>query len=126
DVLAEVTRRFITVATQQEQLQLARKAAQLAQQTVNGAQRRVDAAKSPHAELDRARIALDRARLDQRRAEAELDSARLQLAATWGESKPVIKGLPMGEVQADLFSLPAPDDFDVLATRLDVLPLAEN
>lgn len=120
DVLAEVTRRFITVATQQEQLQLARKAAQLAQQTVNGAQRRVDAAKSPHAELDRARIALDRARLDQRRAEAELDSARLQLAATWGESKPVIKGLPMGEVQADLFSLPAPDDFDVLATRLDV------
>lgn len=122
DVLAEVTRRFITVATQQEQLQLARKATQLAQRTVNGAQRRVDAAKSPHAELDRARIALDRAKLDERRAETELDTARRQLAATWGESKPVINGRLMGEVQADLFSLPAPDAYEALSVRLASSP----
>ncbi len=122
DVLAEVTRRFISVATQQEQLQLARKATQLAQRTVNGAQRRVDAAKSPHAELDRARIALDRAKLDERRAETELDTARRQLAATWGESKPVISGRLMGEVQADLFSLPDAGDFESLSTRLASSP----
>src|SRR3546814_2388623 len=56
DVLAEVTRRFITVATRQEQLALAREALKLAEKTVSGARTRVDAAKSPHAELDRASI----------------------------------------------------------------------
>src|SRR3546814_10691572 len=76
DVLAEVTRRFITVATRQEQLALAREALKLAEKTVSGARTRVDAAKSPHAELDRASIGLDRARLDERRAIVQLDTDR--------------------------------------------------
>jgi cobalt-zinc-cadmium efflux system outer membrane protein len=118
DVLAEVTRRFITVAARQEQLRLAHKAVELAGQTVAGSEKRVNAAKSPHAELDRARIALDRARLGERASAVELDTARKQLAATWGESQPVIAGQIVGEVKADLFTLPPTGDYNELATRL--------
>lgn len=118
DVLAEVTRRFIGVATRQAQVRLADDTVELAQETVAGSENRVKAAKSPHAELDRARIALDRAKLDQRRAVIELDTARKQLAATWGESQPAIGGRPFGAVSADLYALPEPGDFDELVARL--------
>lgn len=118
DVLAEVTRRFIGVATRQEQVRLAASAVKLAEETVAGSDNRVKAAKSPHAELDRARIALDRARLDQRRAVIELDTSRKQLSATWGESQPVIAGKPFGAVSADLFAVPEAGNFDELASRL--------
>ncbi len=118
DVLAEVTRRFIAVATRQEQARLADSAVTLAEHTVGGAERRVNAAKSPHAELDRARIALDRARLDRGRAVLELDTARRQLAATWGQSQAAIDGRAFGEVAADFYQLPAAGDFDELLTRL--------
>lgn len=118
DVLAEVTRRFVVVAQRQQQLQLARSAVGLAEKTVEASERRVNAAKSPHAELDRARIALDRARLEERAALVELDTARKQLAATWGASQPVIEGKAFGEVRADLFALPPTGDFPALAAQL--------
>lgn len=122
DVLAEVTRRFITVAARQEQLELAQRAVELAQQTVIGSERRVNAAKSPHAELDRARIALDRARLAERAEAVELDTARKQLAASWGETQPVLNGQLLGEVKADLFQLPPAGDYAELVARLGANP----
>jgi cobalt-zinc-cadmium efflux system outer membrane protein len=122
DVLAEVARRFIAVAARQDLLRLAQRGVELAQQTVDGSKRRVDAAKSPHAELDRARIALDRARLAERSSAAELDAERQQLAATWGESRPVIGGREMGDVQADLYALPEMVDYSALVARLATNP----
>lgn len=122
DVLAEVTRRFIAVAQRQQQVRLARSAAEFAAKTVSASEHRVNAAKAPHAELDRARIARDRFRLEERAAEVDLDTARKQLAATWGESQPVIDGQVIGEVQADLFALPPTGDFAELATRLAANP----
>lgn len=122
DVLAEVTRRFIAVAQRQQQVRLARSAAEFAVRTVAASERRVNAAKAPHAELDRARIARDRFRLEERAAEVDLDTARKQLAATWGESQPVIDGQLIGEVRADLFALPPTGDFAELVTRLDATP----
>ncbi len=122
DVLAEVTRRFITLAARQEQLNLARNALDLAQRTVAGSERRVNAAKSPHAELDRARVAYDRAKLDEARALVGIETARKQLAATWGESEAVIDGQPFTEVQADLYTTPAPREFAELLRRLDANP----
>lgn len=122
DVLAEVTRRFIAVATAQERLRLAQRGSELAAQTVAGSQRRVNAAKSPHVEFDRAQIAHDRAQLAQRRAAIELDAARKQLAAMWGESQPVIDGQPFGEVRGDLFVLPPTGDFGELLARLKANP----
>lgn len=122
DVLAEVTRRFITLAARQEQLKLARSALDLAQRTVAGSERRVNAAKSPHAELDRARVAFDRAKLDESRALVEIDTARRQLAAMWGESEPVIEGQPIADVQSDLFAMPPTGDFTELLNRLAANP----
>jgi len=118
DVLAEVTRRFIVVAQRQQQLQLARTATEIADKTVAASERRVNAAKSPHVELDRALIARDRARLEELAVGVELDTARKQLAATWGESEPTLNGQPIGEVRADLFTLPPAGDFATLVTRL--------
>lgn len=118
DLLAEVTRRFITVAARQERLELARRAGELARQTMATTERRVTAAKAPHAEFDRARIALDRAKLAERASAIELDTARRQLAATWGETLPVLAGRPMGAVQARLFDLPATGDYDDLVVRV--------
>ena len=118
DVLADVTRRFIAVAERQERLRLAKTATALAERTVAGADRRVQAAKSPHVELDRANIALSRARLEEQRAFVELDTARLQLAALWGERHALINGQPFGSIRADLFTLPEVGDFSELTQRL--------
>lgn len=122
DVLADVTRRFIAVAARQEHVRLTLRAVALAEQTADGSERRVNAAKAPHAELDRARIALDRARLDQKRAGLQLEAARKQLAATWGESQPVIGDRRFGEVAADLFVAPQTGDFEELVERLAANP----
>ncbi len=122
DVLAEVTRRFIAVAQRQQRMRLARSAAELAARTVAASERRVSAAKAPHAELDRARIARDRFRLEERAALIDLDTARKQLAATWGESQPVMDGQVIGEVQANLFTLPPTGEFTELVTRLAANP----
>jgi cobalt-zinc-cadmium efflux system outer membrane protein len=122
DVLAEVTRRFIAVAGHQERLRLAHTARELAEQTLAASDHRVNAAKSPHAELDRAHIALDRARLDERRASVKLEAARKQLAATWGESQPIIAGQTVGRVEADLFTLPPTGDYAELLARLAANP----
>jgi cobalt-zinc-cadmium efflux system outer membrane protein len=118
DVLAEVTRRFIAVAGRQEQLKLARTATTITEGTVTAAERRVNAARSPHAELDRARIALDRARLEEQRAVMELEVARGQLAASWGESTPTFNGQALGEIRADVFSMPPVGDFTALNARV--------
>ena len=122
DVLAEVTRRFIEVASRQEHLRLTGTARDLAQQTIAATEKRVNAAKSPHAELDRAHIALDRAELAERRAAAGLDAARQQLAASWGESRPVIAGIPFGMVEANLYHLPPTGDYTELLGRLNASP----
>lgn len=122
DVLAEVTRRFITVAEREQQLALVRSAVELAEKVVAASERRVNAAKAPHAEVDRARIALDRTQLEERGALVNLDIARRQLAASWGESDATIEGQPFGAVEADLFTPPPIGDFSTLLARLAANP----
>lgn len=113
DVLAEVTRRFIHVASDQAQLALTRSATALVQTTVEGVTRRVQAGKSPEVELIRARAALTRARIDQQHAEHELTSSRTRLAAMWGDTAPAF-----GPVSADLYALADPIPFEELLRRL--------
>ncbi len=117
DVLAEVTRRYIHLATDQEQLKLARRATELAQKTLAGVGQRVTAAKSPEVELHRARIALTRVKVEQEHAEHKLLSSRRKLAAMWGENDPRFDA-----VSADLFSLRRPGEFEALVTRLKANP----
>jgi outer membrane protein, heavy metal efflux system len=117
DVLAEVTRRFIHVASDQAQLELTRRGAQLTQTTVDGVTRRVQAGRSPDVELIRAQAALTRAHIDQRHAEHELLASRRKLAAMWGEPEAVF-----GAVVADLYQLVPPAEFDALVSRLKENP----
>jgi outer membrane protein, heavy metal efflux system len=113
DALAEVARRFIHVASDQQQLELTQLATRLAQETVTEVDRRVKAAKSPAVELSRARIVLSRARVEQEHSEHELLTSRRRLAAMWGD-----RNADFERVQADLFMLPQVTDFDALALQL--------
>ena len=117
DVLAEVSRRFIHVAADQDHLRLTQKATELAQQTVAAVEARVKAAKSPEAELHRARITLARAEVEQEHAEHELLSSRRKLAAMWGATQ-----ISSESVSADLYALPEAGDFDELLARLQKNP----
>ena len=117
DVLAEVTRRFIHVAGDQEQLALTQNATALARETVQAVTVRVNAAKAPDAELRRARITLARAEVEQEHAEHELGTSRRKLAAMWGDGE-----ARFGAVTADLYTLPRPAPFESLLARLDANP----
>lgn len=117
DVLADVTRRFIDVAAQQDQLLLTRRATELAEKTHSAISARVDAARSPLAEQSRATIALGRARLEQKQAEQTLLTAHRRLAALWGSTDP-----RFGDVKTDLFDLPAVAGFDDLIARVKTNP----
>lgn len=117
DILAEVARRFIHVASDQEQVALARAGTELAQKTLRAVETRVRAAKSPAVEMHRAQIALTRAQLEEEHAEHELLSSRHKLAAMWGDGDAELDG-----VRADLFALPAPAEFSALVARLKTNP----
>jgi cobalt-zinc-cadmium efflux system outer membrane protein len=112
DVLAEVTRRFIHVASDQEHLVVTRRATALAEENVVAATTRVAAARAPEVELRRARITLARAGVEQEHAEHELLSSRRLLAAMWGDSDAAFE-----RVSADLYTLPASESYEALVAR---------
>lgn len=117
DVLAEVTRRFIDVAEQQEQLLLARRNTELADKTLRAISARVEAARSPLAEKSRASIAANRARLDEKNALQNLLSSRQRLSALWGSTEP-----RFGDAKTQWFDLPTVAGFDQLVTRVKSNP----
>jgi outer membrane protein, heavy metal efflux system len=122
DVLAEVTRRFIAVAELQARRELAQRAVAVAEETQRSAMQRVAAARAPHVEQDRAAVALEHARLDARQVQGQLEAARRTLAAMWGASDAQLGNSPIEAVQADLFHLPAVDEFPALMQRLEQNP----
>ena len=117
DVLADVTRRYLTVVLAQERLALSQTALDLAEETHSVMAQRVKAARSPRAEQSRAAIARARSRLDRERARQALDAARQQLAAMWGSDQ-----ARFTTAVADLYALPAVDDFDSLASGMAQTP----
>jgi cobalt-zinc-cadmium efflux system outer membrane protein len=117
DVLAEVTRRFIDVAEQQEQLLLTRRNTELAEKTLSAIAARVEAARAPLAEQSRATIAQGRARLEQQQAEQALLTAHRRLAALWGSTEP-----RFGDAKTEMFDLPAVASFENLMARLQSSP----
>ena len=118
EVLAELGRRFIDVASNQKQIELTEMATRLARDTVTEVERRVKAARSPDVELHRARITLARAQVEQEHAEHELRTSRRKLAAMWGARD----ADDFGVVRADLFVLPQVGDYDELVRRLAQSP----
>jgi outer membrane protein, heavy metal efflux system len=114
DVLAEVTRRLIHVAADQEHLELTMRATRLAEDNVAAATARVAAARAPDVELRRARVTSARAAVEQEHAEHELSTSRRKLAAMWGDGEPTFE-----RVRADLYALPQSDEsYEGLVARL--------
>lgn len=117
DVLAETARRFVSLASQQEEHKLTHLAVELAEKTATAVDRRVAAAKSPIAERDRAAVAVERAKSADSHAEHELQAARYDLAASWGAARP-----DFSTATADLYALPPISDYETLLTRLETTP----
>jgi cobalt-zinc-cadmium efflux system outer membrane protein len=113
DVLAEVTRRLIHVAADQEHLALTMRATALAEENVTAAAARVAAARAPEVELRRARVTSARAAVEQEHAEHELLTSRRKLAAMWGDNDATFE-----RVGADLYALPPDEGYETLLARL--------
>jgi len=116
DLLAETTRRFIHVVTDQERLTLAKDSYALSEKTLNVVKRRVAAGKSPNAELRRAINAVARKALELEHAKHELATSRVKLAIIWGDTTPLFIS-----ADANLFLLEPTRSFDEV-----VLLLANN
>jgi cobalt-zinc-cadmium efflux system outer membrane protein len=117
DMLAEVTRRFIHVAADQEHLGVTMRATALADDTVAAASARVAAARAPDVELRRARITRARAGVEQEHAEHELLTSRRKLAAMWGDTEARFE-----RVGGDLYALPPSEGYEQLVSRLEGNP----
>jgi cobalt-zinc-cadmium efflux system outer membrane protein len=117
DVLAEVTRRFIEVVTAQERVRFAAESSKLAQQTLETTAARVEAGRAPVAEASRARIAVTRAAIDERRAGADLRSARYALASLWGDVEPAFT-----TASADIFAVSPVEPFPALVEQIERNP----
>jgi outer membrane protein, heavy metal efflux system len=117
DVAAETARRFLTVLAHQRELDELHKAAQLAEETHTTAQARVAAAKAPTAEAARAYAQLARVRLEEEHGEHELATAKLRLAAMWGEGGNATQST-VAIVRGDLLGLPPLREFSSLRAQL--------
>lgn len=117
DMLAEVTRRFIHVASDQAHLAVTERATALADENVEAATARVAAARAPEVELRRARVTRARAAVEQEHAEHELLASRRLLAAMWGDSDATFD-----RVSADLYALPPSEGYETLVARLVSTP----
>ncbi len=117
DLLAETTKRFIEVVTDQQRLANAKESIGIAVRTRQVVEKRVNAGKSPTAELRRAQIALSRSELKLEHARHTLDTARLKLATLWGETQ-----LSYATADADLFEIEQAASFESLASLLERNP----
>jgi len=117
DLLAETTKRFIHIITDQERLAIAEDSLTLANQTLKVVKRRVDAGRTPNAELRRAKITLARKQLDLEHAEHELATTRLKLTTLWGKTQ-----VTFTAAKANLFNVEKTIPFEMLAQLLERNP----
>lgn len=79
---------FFDLVSAQDRLELARGSRELAQRATSVAARRVAAGRASPVEEARARVAEATARIEYSQANAERETARMRLAALWGDSGP--------------------------------------
>lgn len=111
-IAAQAAERYIVVVGDQERLAVLRSHLALAQANKNLLARWIEAGRGSDAEGLQAEVALIEARLRVEDAEHELDSARVTLAALWGESDPRF------DANGDLDTLPAVAPLAELEARL--------
>lgn len=117
DVAADIARRFVATAAQQERLSVARDAVGIAEKARAAVEQRVRAAAAPEAERHRANVTVAEARLDLEDATHALDTARHELAAAIGLPQP-----DFSRVAAVLYTTPESAPLDDLIARLDAGP----
>ena len=94
-LLAEVAGRYADVLAAQRLVGLAQESLVLTEQVAESIGRRVEAGDAPAVERTRAAVPVATAKIELRRAQRSLESARVQLALTWGSSSPsfvVVRG----------------------------------
>jgi outer membrane protein, heavy metal efflux system len=87
EVLKGTSAAFVDVLAAQSSLQLKQDSLAIAEAAVPATRTRVDAGKAAAVELVRAQTAVGSARIELEEAKRELQTARLNLAAQWGEKK---------------------------------------
>ena len=117
DLLAETTKRFIYIITNQERLVIAADSLALAKRTHKLVEQRVKAGKSPNAELRRVKIALARKQLKLHHAEHELATSRLKLVTLWGTTQVLFSS-----AEANLFVIEDVLPFETLLKLLEQNP----
>lgn len=121
DLLAEVARRYLVIVAAQRSAAITDVDIAQRQRSVAAAERRVRAGASPESTLFAAQAALARAQLDRARSEQRRLAARQHLAALWGEKAPAFD-----IVAGDPLQLPAIEDFQQLADRVERTPELEQ
>ncbi len=129
DLLAEVVRRFIDVATAQEQINLQSQSTAIAEQTVNAIQPLVTAGQAPQLELGRANAAFLRAQVAEQAATARLESARIRLANMWASNSPQFDSVTSdfltvgqaGSIESILTELASNPDIEMFAAESRLL-----
>ncbi len=116
-LLAEVTGRYVNVLAAQRQVELVRESVKLAEQVADSIGRRVDAGDAAAVEQSRAAVPVATAKIALRRAERSLESARVQLALTWGSSSPAFES-----VRGDLDQMQAPPPVAAIAALIGQNP----
>ncbi len=122
DLLAETTKRFIEVITDQQRLVNANDSIDIAVRSKQFVEKRVKAGKSPGAELRRAKIALARSELKLEHAKHKLDSTRVQLVTLWGEMPREVSQISFTTAVANLFDIEQAPPFESLVTLLERNP----
>ncbi len=122
DLLAETTKRFIEVITDQQRLVNANDSIDIAIRTKQVVEKRVKAGKSATAELRRAKIALARSELKLEHAKHKLDSTRLKLVTMWGEMPRRESQVSFTTAVANLFEIEPAEAFESLVTLLERNP----
>ncbi|MCC5450719.1 TolC family protein [Rheinheimera sp. UJ51] len=120
DLLAEVTRRYIDVLATQETLSAMQQAEQLANYAYQAVVKRVEAGASPLLEEKRAQASLAEARLNVVTVQQQLQSNIKSLSIMWGDTNPVFTG-----VYGQLYTLPTPtgsNEFNYLIGALSKSP----
>jgi cobalt-zinc-cadmium efflux system outer membrane protein len=94
EVLKLTSMAFIDVLGAQRSLQLAEEGFGIAEAAVPVTQKRVEAGKSPEVELVRINTAVAMSRIELEQAKRDLQTARLNLAAQWGEKRASFPSVP--------------------------------
>jgi cobalt-zinc-cadmium efflux system outer membrane protein len=117
ELIGEVTRRYIGLASAQQKLATLTRSTALAREIVNTISTRVEAGRAPAAELSRATAELELSLVDEQSARHEIDVTRVRLSSLWNELNPAFS-----TVSANLLNIGESTDITALLAILERNP----